>query len=58
MIAVTTAEFADQVDTILAGASEKGRVDVDQGDVDAALADLATEVAGSGAGEGTDTSDS
>ncbi len=58
VIAVTTAEFADQVDTILAGASEKGRVDVDQGDVDAALADLATEVAGSGAGEGTDTSDS
>ena len=56
VIAVTTAKFADQVDTILAGASEKGRVDVEQGDVDAAIAHLATEVADGG--EGTDTSDS
>lgn len=58
VIAVTTTDFADQVDTILADASEKGRVDVNQDDVDAALADLATEVAGDGVGEGTDASDS
>ncbi len=58
VIAITTAEFADQVNTNLAGALKKARVDVDQGDVDAALADLATEMAGDGAGEGSDASDS
>lgn len=56
VIAVTTSEFADQVDTTLAGALKKGRVNVDQGDVDAALADLSTEMADGDAGEDTGAS--